>query len=59
MPEFVPKPRGFYVVSLVVTRDVDKGQWGNRKVSQWETHLCTGGAIQSCSPSHALGTVGR
>lgn len=29
VPEFVSKPRGFYVVSLVVTRDVDEGQWGN------------------------------
>lgn len=29
VPEFVPKPRGFYVISLVVTCDVDEGQWGN------------------------------
>lgn len=27
VPEFVPKPRGFYVLSLVVRRDMDKG-WG-------------------------------
>lgn len=59
VPGFVPKPRGFYVVSLVIRHDMDKGQRGNRRVSQWETHLCTSGAAQSCSLSHALGLLAQ